>query len=102
MDHNLTSKDICNIIKQCSYSGVTHFNFGDLQISFKQSQLKAEENSITPGTEILGDELSQAEETATIQNEVQTREEQLEEMLLTDPLQFEELIRNGELEDDSE
>ena len=92
-DKQLTGNDIRDIIKICGDSGVSMFKYGKLEIRFGSSQSPAREipESIPQFQEV--------EAAALLDGEAEIREGQLEEMIVSDPVQFEELMKQNELED---
>ena len=109
---DLKANDICGLIEVCGRSGVASMKWGDLELTF-QTELK--EQHLTqqawpvPISPLSADtEISEAkhknyddfQRTRLESDEQRLREDQLAEMLLTDPVQYEELLASGELEDE--
>lgn len=101
-------EQVCAIISKCAESGVTELKFGDLHVSFqpKSEQTTQAATWARPAhhsdTEISEELLRQTDKERLEQDERRFREEQLAEMMLTDPLAYEELLASGELEDRDE
>jgi len=95
-------KEISDIIDLCKRAGVSKFSLGDLCLEFGRPT-KSELSATAASEQALSDEvhLRQTKESLELR-ELRLRENQLEELLLTDPLKYEELILNGELVDGDE
>ena len=94
-------EDLSKLIETCAKSGVSEFAFGELKIQFGRTPApgpaipdQAPENVIL--------EQKQVEESALLKEEILTKEEQIAELLISDPLSAEELMAEGVLEEDSE
>jgi hypothetical protein len=101
----LTTDEICGLIKVCASNGVTSFKLGPLEVSFglkPQEAIAPWREQSPPVVEASGQppEDSQAaysSEEVLLRDELSTRQDQLAEMLVTDPLEYERLISEGEL-----
>lgn len=87
--------ELCDILRECKKSGVSWFKWGDLEVRFgttSQSgrQIKISEKAISESEKI--------EIQAIEQQEILTKEDQLDHMLIEDPYQYEKLLLAGELE----
>jgi hypothetical protein len=95
MTEGLKSKDIIAIIKACGQSQVKEFSFGGLQLSFAAKEEEVPQviqfHSVDEPHKPHPDEFKADEE------RIKTR--QLEDMLLENPLMYEQLLAQGELED---
>jgi len=87
--NDLTSQEICEIIKTCSEGNVNHFSYSGLEISFK--------GFVAPNPTIC-DNIIGGEETLLGQTELDWKDEELVEMKITDPFQYEQLLAERELE----
>lgn len=105
---SLTAAKACLIIEASARAGVTLLQLGDLYVEFTQ---KREEPMRTPSpwsadaisTAAMVVPLQEAEENrSTEMDELRLREEQIEELLLTDPLAAEEMIRTGDLAEETD
>jgi hypothetical protein len=98
MKKSLTVEDICAILGSCDKNGVAALKFGDLQVEFFDKQ---PETSVahTSAPEIAAEQ-SKIHNSALVEEEIRTREQQLEELFLTDPLEAERLLAKGDLEDE--
>lgn len=94
--NNLTVDSIISIIKACAENGVSKISVDNLAIEFGQVKVK--------DTEIFTDLTQEAHDKMNgdtlVKEELKTREEQMQMLLLENPLLAEELIAGGELEND--
>lgn len=82
---------ICDIIKVCAQSGVTHFRNGTLEINF---------GSVVPANHAVTEssppqEIDERE--ALAQSKADLMENELSLLQITDPFQFEEMVAADEL-----
>lgn len=101
---SLTVDEVCRILDASARTGVSLLKLGDLHVEFGR---KEPEPSRVPSP--LRPDAIPAAEMAVLQlkeqnrstelDELQLREDQIAELLLTDPLAAEEMIRNGDLEE---
>lgn len=87
--NNLSAVDVCSLIKACSESGVIELTFGDLHISFVPKAI-----GTPPAQAIAG--LNQPD---IEQIEIAVKTDQLDHMLVEDPVEYERLRASGELTD---
>jgi len=92
----LTSSDIKVIIEACSANLVSEITFGDLHIKFSSAEI--EQKSLEINSEIKQPD-AQVEHQAIVAEEVSLREDDLANMILSDPAEYERLQVLGELED---
>lgn len=105
----LDSEEVCRIIDASARAGVRVLKFGGLYLQMGEPKAVRESlpdspplaaHTPTPATEIAElNHVSQSQDALEL-DELQEREDQIAELLLTDPLRAEELIRDGELEED--
>ena len=95
---SLTSKDLTtdqlfDIITMCCDRGVTEFAFGDLSLKFDLtfSPSKKAPVSNTKKIESIKDQ-------TLVTSEVELREDQMQQLLIDDPVSYEKLIAQGEIE----
>ena len=99
---DLTSEDICSIIKSCGANGVKSFAYDGLKIVFSSDLQESEQqlliNTIkeTPITDGFIDENSFVEE-----DEEEAKKIQLEQMAILNPDEYEQAILSGELINES-
>lgn len=103
-----TSNDICKIIKECAKSGVSELKLGDfinvqfdhkahLDESALPEKAIQDKPRVFPPTEPHLE--AEIEETALIQDKSERINDELDEMLLSNPAEFEDMMANRELED---
>ena len=96
----LSGEEICKIIGVCSKHGVSQFTYGPLSFTFGVT-LAAEPTKFGQSTpEKVIQEQQNEEKTAILHEEIQTKEEQVAELMVTDPYLAEKLMAEGELEPD--
>lgn len=101
-DANLV-KDMTEIIKIASKHNVKEIRIGEIHVIFRGSVKKKQDNLFVQPPSLNPEMKAKAEllQSQTLEkNEFETREAQLARMLLEDPLQYEELLSSGDLEDD--
>lgn len=94
----LTGKELCEIISACKEAGVSQFSFGELQMLF------GEEVRLPIQVISANDEVEESVEEGPIDTGSFKEEEDpedIEQMLLIDPLGAEEAMARGELELDN-
>ena len=97
----LSATDVCAIIKECGQSGVRELKFYGLNLSFGNLvAAQAIEPVIVPHeTQKKSD--SQARE-AIERRELELKDEFVQDLLVSDPQEYERLLRNEELVDDGQ
>ena len=92
---NLTNAEICGIIEACGKNNVRRFSFGGLVITFGENGVEniQYENSPVAKTEST----RKVDTESLLQDEIAIREGQLAMMDVTDPVQYEKLLEQGEL-----
>ena len=104
----LNFKELCSIIKTCGANNVAELKFGDLCVSFHkkvetQQPIESEHKHNThTDTEISDEQREQMGKAALEHDEIMTREDQLDQMLIESPSEYERLIAQGDLEDDGQ
>ncbi len=102
--------DLCKIIGACREAGVSRLRVGQMDISFgPEAEILAPAVptvSVTTPAEKVPEEIIRAQkraETASLEEqEITLREQQVAELLISDPLAAEELMAQGELEPSGE
>lgn len=94
---NYSVDEVCAIIKQCRESGVTQLKIGAFEASFLLPAT-ANPGAATPTQEELA-QGEKNEQKAFLNQERKIRLEQMEQMRLTDPEGYEDLVAKGEFED---
>lgn len=105
----LSSDDVVRIIEASAKCGVGVLKFQDLMVSFGK---QVEPEVVLPGNPANNSasmveapteqQLQTQGQNALEKSELELREEQLSELAITNPLEFERLINQGELEDDTD
>lgn len=97
--NNLTSQNICEIIKQCGNSGVVKLDFNELHVSFQVRKDDCYDclHMKSPG-QVTAISPVLDEYDLLRQDEAIAKEEELSEMRIQDPMQYEELLAQQELE----
>lgn len=101
---------MCAIIKACTEARVAVLKFGPLEVQFHQQveplafangpQGWQRVQPTQPEAEISDEQRQQMEEEALDRDEIRLKEDQLDQMLIEDPAEFEKLVAQNELEDD--
>lgn len=94
---DFTLEELSSIIKICGDNAVTSFSWGDLRISFGEKKDLATPISLTPHSPQAEAEL---EEETRVHDELKVRQDQIDQMLIEDPLEAERLIAENELIDE--
>lgn len=107
----LNVKNVCEIIKACGSAGVSKLKFGDLELEFHIREEKQEITQTIPMYSVshtYQDDNSQGPESDSVspellqKQEAELKQQEVSEMLITDPAAYEELLFSGALtnEDD--
>lgn len=102
MDEKITfsAKDLCVIIDACKQGGVRELAVGGLMLKFSSLvtlQPKANDGLVGPDLRDA-DHVAQSKEALEI-DELLTKEEQLAQLMIEDPVEYERQIVAGELEE---
>lgn len=107
----LSTDDVVRIIEASAHCGVLVLKFQGLMVSFgKQVEPAsivlpgdmAANNHALPVVEAPTDQQLQTQSHAALErDEMELREEQLAELAITNPLEFERMLNQGDLEDDT-
>jgi hypothetical protein len=98
--NGFTSRDICAIIKECAKNGVNTFNFGELHVDFGATATSARYQnpekvnqvvSVFPAPKDKNLE-QQVIDQAVFQDTVDSVEDELATLQITDPHEYEELM----------
>lgn len=107
--HFLSAVDICTIIKTCHGRGVTKLKLGALELEFEPPAESRHSKTPAPGPALPeispGNVLQeqQQEETKSFEaEELRTRDEQLAELQLTNPAEYERLLELGEISEEAQ
>jgi hypothetical protein len=106
----LSSDEVCGIIEACGKARASELKFAGLYLRFDRSVETAgpygldqvdRVTSSPPEAEISEIQKTQAAD-SLVQDEILHKRERLSEMLITDPVEAERLLMQGELEDDGD
>ena len=100
-----TAEELCSIIRVCSEAGVTEMELGDMRLAFGKSPKPTEKIEIPlptvtipePVTTLTESQHTQLTEESMLHTELGFKEQEVDELLLTDPLAAEEMMIKGEL-----
>lgn len=109
-----TVSELCAILKACGTSAVAELKFGDLHVIFgpRPEVITVSEHRTPlvlpmekelmpdPATEIAATQEKIARESLEL-DEIQNKEDQLALLAIEDPVTYEELLANGELDEDA-
>ena len=90
---SLTGQDICAIIKECSESKVVKFSYGELEIDFSNAP-----RNIVPVEDYPVLDTISRDNKIDLHRELDLKDEELAEMKITDPVEFENLMAQQEFE----
>lgn len=97
MTTSFDTDGISRIIEVCSRNGVARFSYGGLELSFLQIDRAPVTEPVFVRPELEVAQESQARSSLT-KEEVSLKQDQLEQMLLDDPVEYENLLRNRDIE----
>ena len=97
MTSSFDSESITRIIEVCSRNGVANFSYGGLELSFLQVDRAPTTEPVFVRPELSVAQESQARSSLT-KEEVALKQDQLEQMLLDDPVEYENLLRQRDIE----
>ena len=97
MRTSFDTNEIIRIIEECSRNGVAKFSCGGLELSFLQVDKAPITEPVFVRPELAVAQESQAR-SSLVREEVSVKQEQLEQMLLDDPVEYENLLRNRDIE----
>jgi ribonuclease HIII len=91
--NRLTAAEVCTILKECATTKVSKITFGDLCVEFGTSIEKSQQ-TLPALTQEQHDKLNDAQ----VQSDARgLRQQEIDELILTDPELYEELLQKGEL-----
>jgi len=98
----LSGKEVCDIIEACKGSSVSEIQCEELHILFgvpsAHTRRIPAKNEKTDPIKTTQDEI---ETDSTIQDDLTDREQEVAELILTNPEKYEEMIHKDELEDNT-
>lgn len=99
LKNNLTVREVCAIIKAANNGGVTKLKFGDLSLELTRTG-GSHAVSLAADTAISAIKHEEITAKTIEQEEINFREEQLHMSFIENPELAEQLLADGELEDD--
>lgn len=95
-------EDICHILRECAKSGVTHLKWEGLEVWFGETNelnpLGAPPRAKPPTEKVLSESLQVSKEQLETE-ELLSKEDRLDHMLIENPLEYENLMMAGELDE---
>lgn len=103
---DLRPADVCRILEAGAKNGVRELNFAGLHVVFGQPVEPVPLDPVPPASAPIPSDMTESQhqqlaKESLAQDEFATREDQLNHMLITDPLRYEEMLRHGDLTDES-
>lgn len=103
MKSNMELKDLCQLIRECGRAGVTELTLDPVRVVFSPKPTEQEKNTSiawAPAAKTSAATNSpEQNELDLMRAELSLREDQLANVLLEDPAEYERLMMAGELED---
>lgn len=112
----LKAEEVCRIISTCATSNVAVLKYGDLYVRFgpntepgstkgipsesPSENLNYADPGPSPSDTAISENATKIERETHARDELNLREQQIQESAITDPLEFENMLASGELEDD--
>ena len=97
----MNHKEICAIVRVCVKSNVKELCLGELKVSFfdpNGTQKVAIMPQVAQDPESLS-KMKELDQKTLEALELEAKQDQLDEMLIQDPMQYEELVLAGDIED---
>lgn len=93
----LSAEDVCRIIEASSKARVGKLKFADLELSFDKpvEQVVSELTRTSPSEAEISENQKKISRTSLAQMEAEVRQRQIEDLLITDPLQAEKLLQDA-------
>ena len=96
-----TAKELGEIIRECKQQGVSELSFGDLRVLFGTSANKDLTQEIPAKAQPITTSQHEVQNKEAIeQAELEYRDQQIAELMITNPLEAERLINSEELVED--
>lgn len=96
-----SAEDLCKILIVCREAGVSEIEYGPVKAHFHPPPATSAESKPLPTPTYLTEEQGELPSRALVQDELEIKEREMEELMITNPLEFERLQAEGELEDES-
>ena len=97
----LSRNDLLKLIKACKENGVQELKFQGLHLTFGATEIVAQE-SPPLATEIVEDRANEQEALtvkSALADKISEKEDEVANLMITDPAEYERLILEGELSD---
>lgn len=98
----LSSTEICDIVKVCGESGVQHFKFFELDITFASKQSNEKDSATHSPGQVLESTRIDEDVKLIARDELNVKEQEISELILTDPYRYEQLMIQQDLRMDSD
>lgn len=92
------SKDVCRIIKECAKFNVLELSLGDLHLVFDSKDPLNQRTLVIPQTKGSEQAATKISKEAEAKERSESLRQDMEELRLTDPLAFEHLMSEGDIE----
>lgn len=107
MKDKLSFEELCKLIEVCNNSNVSLIRVGEVELTFKSEYLQKEgpriEVTSSKIASVPAPEFLEEVDPAVLQQlEADIKQAQLDQMMINDPVQFEELINCGDFVNGSE
>jgi hypothetical protein len=96
----LSAKDICQIIKECQGTGVSHIKLGDLSIEFHphRNEAAADSGQNADHGPLVVNELDNNKSLSTMMNDELLEEASVTQLMIDDPLAYEKFQMSKDIE----
>lgn len=99
----LSTEDVCRILKSSEESGILKLKFRDLEFERETGRKVPQPIPQTHSEYAIPEETHKKQnEQQLLVDELRTKAEQLQELIITDPYQFEKMLADGELVPDED
>ena len=102
----MTAQEVCLILESCAKTGVAVLKFGNLEVTWSHPAsflAQTDPPALAPATEIaVVPNHTELNTQAREDNEIRMREDQLAMALIENPMLYEELLANQQLEDEDD
>lgn len=98
----LSSQEVCAILEAGAKNGVSVLKFGDLLVRFGRHATPTTAIPEPATTATVTPETHEAQTKDTLEvEELRLREQELAELQITDPLKYEQMLEDGDLDEES-
>lgn len=98
----LKSKEICEIIKAAEKANVNFLEYGSLKLDFGPKRNETQTSQPSNASQVnqaTPEKIESIREQSNVELQIRQAEDNIEELMLTDPERYEDMLANGELED---